>query len=96
MRKDAQLHHHWEKIPTEIMSNIILVYSVMANEAINKGDFFLAAKSGCWECSATIPGQPEIQNPNPVPAAPQPALSWSSTVARALRCYGCPSKMSQS
>lgn len=96
MRKDAQLHHQWGKIPTEIMSNLILVYSVMANEAINKGDFFLAAKSGCWECSATNLGQPEIQNSNPVLAAPQPVLSWSSTVARALGCYGCPGKMSQS
>lgn len=34
--KDAQLHDHWEEIPTENMSNLILVYSVMANEAIIK------------------------------------------------------------
>lgn len=36
MGKDAQLYHCWEKIPTEIISDLILAYSVLANRDIIK------------------------------------------------------------
>lgn len=60
MRKDAQLHHQWGKIPTEIMSNLILVYSVMANEAINKGDFFLGVGSAVQQTWVSLKSKIQI------------------------------------
>lgn len=91
MRKYAQLHHHWEKIPTEIMSNLILVYSVMLNEAIIKVISFWQQGVGVGSAvkQTWVSLKSKIQAV-PVVAAPQPAVSWGSTVARAWGCYWVP------
>lgn len=94
--KDAQLHHHWEEIPTENMSHLILVYSVMANEAITKVWFlFLAARDGCWVGVGSAVHQTQVRLKSkiqavPVPGAPQPALPWSCTAARSWGCHWVP------
>lgn len=83
-----------KKIPTEIVSNLILAYSVMAKGAIIKVRFLFASKRGfcpssSWEHSTRNQCQAKIQAV-PVLCALQLALPRSSTAARARGCSWVP------
>lgn len=90
-----------KKMPVEIISNLILAYSLTGNGAIIKAWFpFFVSKGefhpgSCRECNTTDSCQTEIQAAL-ILAAPWLAVPRSSPTARAQSSPGCPSMMTQS